>query len=436
MNKVLFVTNDVIGDAAAGPGIRYLELGKELSRKGYAVTVMGRMPAFSSPQPFTFQSLTAGNLIRGMRSHDCVIFRGGGPLTTLIILLFGSHADVVSDYYAFTHFEVPHLAPASFADRCVVEFRKLFHSLKLDLHSRHLNKFWVAHERQRSFLQGLFFAKGIRSAKEIDLVPFGCPAERPTKKMRRLRGVLEGIDNDDFLLVWGGGVWDWLDPITLVKAMALLREQDRKIKLYFLGVRAPSGYIPEKGREMIDLATNLGLLGRNVFVNEGWTPYVDRIDFLLEADAGVSLHPPSLETFYSFRTRNLDYVYCSLPMIHTEGDVWADLIRRHGLGIVVPPGDHRAVADAILRLCSDKALLLRLREALNDFIHHFTWDSIAAEAVRSIEARAEAQRHCLLPCWVDVILRYTLFGARCLIVLPAALVRRNKLRSRQASDRR
>ena len=35
-----------------------------------------------------------------------------------------------------------------------------------------------------------------------------------------LRGVVPGIGPDDDMLVWAGGVYDWFDPLTLVRAVA------------------------------------------------------------------------------------------------------------------------------------------------------------------------------------------------------------------------
>jgi hypothetical protein len=423
MEKVLFVTNDVIGDAAAGPGIRYLELGRAMAQRGYAVTVMGRTPRFTSPQPFTAAPLKPKDLVRGLRSHDCVIVRGGGPLTTMLLLLFGGPARIISDYYAFTHLEVPHITPSSLTGRWVVEVRKLFHSAKLRLHSRHIDTFWVAHERQQSFLYGLFHAYGAVSPKSVVTVPFGYPARQPRRATRRVRGVVGGIDEGDFLLVWGGGVWDWLDPVTLVKAMAQVARQESRIKVYFMGMQAPSGQMPETGRRILSAAEELGLLNREVFVNPGWTPYEQRTDVLLEGDVGVSLHRDTLETYFSFRTRNLDYVYCGLPMIHSEGDVWADIIRSRRLGLVVPVGDADTVARAILQLYRDKQFYAEAKQNVANIFPEHTWDVIARAAALSIERTLPSRTPGRLVRVLDLAGTYALFGLRCLGVPLKALRR-------------
>jgi glycosyltransferase involved in cell wall biosynthesis len=425
MKSILFITNDVIGDSTAGPGIRYRELGAAFARRGHRVTVMGRCPSFATPQPFAYVTLSALNLIKHVRRNDCVVFRGGGPLTTLLLMLFARRAVLVSDIYAFTQFEVPHIIPRSFRERLVTDIRKRFHVFKMQLYGEFCRHFWVANERQMHFLQGMFY--GIDASPEsrtITVVPFGYPSAPPERTRNAVREVMAGILRGDFLLIWGGGVWDWLDPITLVEAMAIVRKQEPRIKLLFLGIQAPSGGIPARGEQLVQKARDLGVLNVNVFINSSWVPYSDRINYLLEADAGVSLHQPSLETRYSFRTRNLDYLYCRLPMIHSDGDVWADIIRKDRIGIVVPPGDVQAVADAILRMHRDRAMLASMKQNIQLRSQELTWDVIADRATRSLGPDGAEQKPSLP--WLILILvhRYSLFALQsCFAFLRAVRLR-------------
>ena len=96
-----------------------------------------------------------------------------------------------------------------------------------------------------------------------------------------------------------------------------------------------------------ELAIELGLLDRVVFFNEGWVPYQERANYLLDADLGVSTHFDHLETSFSFRTRILDYMWASLPIVSTDGDTFAGIIKEHALGRVVPPKDVAALEEAL-----------------------------------------------------------------------------------------
>jgi len=424
MKRILFITNDVIGDSAAGPGIRYRELGAALARKGHTVTVMGRSPSFQAPQPFVPAKLSAGNIIRHVSRNDCVVFRGGGPLTTLLLMLFARSKVLIADLYAFTQFEVPHMVARNIRERLTTEVRKRFHLFKFRLYGGFCSRFWVANDHQMHFLHGLVYGAGrAPESKSIAVVPFGFSSVPPVKRKEVLRGVVRGIDHGDYLLIWGGGVWDWLDPLTLVHAMRMVRDSDPRIKLYFLGTRSPSGYLPAQAERLTDAARRFGLLDATVFINASWVPYEDRIDYLLEADAGISLHHDSLETRYAFRTRNLDYLYCGLPMIHSDGDAWADIIRNNRIGLVVPPGDAQAVADAIIRMHRDRPMYDSMKRALGERGGQFTWDAIAERAIRSIEQRPSERAPSAFRAAAAVAYHYGMFCFSVVVVFGKALLR-------------
>src|SRR5690348_2816687 len=126
----------------------------------------------------------------------------------------------------------------------------------------------------------------------IDVVPYGLPAEPPRAAGPALRGVLPGIGPADRVVLWGGGLWDWFDPLTLVRAMARVAAERPETRLVFLGTRHPHAALPPMampGRTR-ELAAALGLAERHVFFLD-WVPYAERAGYLLEADVGVSLHP-------------------------------------------------------------------------------------------------------------------------------------------------
>jgi hypothetical protein len=110
------------------------------------------------------------------------------------------------------------------------------------------------------------------------------------------------------------------------------------------------------------LAEELGLTGKHVFFNDGWVEYAQRQNFLMEATLGVTTHFDSAETRFAFRTRALDYLWVGLPVVTTEGDWFAELVDREGLGLSVPPEDPDALADALYRLLSDPAMMETCRE--------------------------------------------------------------------------
>jgi glycosyltransferase involved in cell wall biosynthesis len=102
-------------------------------------------------------------------------------------------------------------------------------------------------------------------------------------------------------------------------------------------------------QQAVALAEQLGLRDTAVFFND-WTPYEERVNYLCEADVGVSLHGDHIETRFAVRTRLMDYLWAELPMVVGGGDVLSDLVRQHGLGVVMAAGDKTAAADALITL--------------------------------------------------------------------------------------
>ena len=222
-----------------------------------------------------------------------------------------------------------------------------------------------ASERQRDFWLGSLASLGRISAASydedptfrrlIDVVPFGLPEAPPVRRRHALRGVVDGIAEDDKIVLWGGGVYNWFDPLSLVEAVAVLRHDVPTVRLYFMGMQHPNADIPEMSiaTRLRDRARSLDPEGRHIFFNEGWVPYDERGDYLLDADVAVSTHLDHIETAFSFRTRLLDYLWAGLPIVATTGDVFASLIDEEDLGAAVAPGDVDALAAELRRLLVD-----------------------------------------------------------------------------------
>jgi hypothetical protein len=125
----------------------------------------------------------------------------------------------------------------------------------------------------------------------IDVVGIGFPNREPHSKPM-LRGVHSAFPEDAQIVLWGGGIWDWLDPITLVKAWPQVLAQHPQARLIFLGTRHPNPLVPphKMADETLALAAEIGEKERTIFFYE-WLPYEEREALLCEADIGVTFHP-------------------------------------------------------------------------------------------------------------------------------------------------
>jgi len=245
--------------------------------------------------------------------------------------------------------------------------------------------FLCGNERQRDFWLGtlaanqrvnpLTFARDPSLRSLIDVVSVGMPSREPEARAPVLRGVHPAFPRDARVVLWGGGIWDWLDPLTLLQAWPRVVERVPDARLVFLGTRHPNPVVPrhKMAQRSEALAREIGEHERTVFFHE-WLPYDERESLLCEADVGVALHPLHVETRYSVRTRVLDYLWARLPVLITEGDVTSEWIGAHDLGRVVPPHDAGAVASALVELLArPKAALSGAFEPLRGTL---TWERV------------------------------------------------------------
>ncbi len=377
----MFVCNDHIGRAMSGPGIRYWEMAHALRKKGHEAVVLSR----HFERGFSKGSLTfAGrasliNLITRIRRSDCVV-QPGRPLSILFSILF--RKKMIFDQYDPVIFEFLERDAPSRAARLTKGVMLLLWKLRQRIILRFGDAFLVANEKQKDLLIGQLAVLGYANkAGSILVLPFGLSADKPMKTSSVLRGTK--IKDTDILLVWGGGIWGWFDPFTLLRALAKIKSERDDIKAYFPGITPPSTDSRKMAvvDEFIAEARKLDLLDSAVFINNGWIAYEERANYLLEADVGVSLHRDSLEARFAFRTRILDYLWAGLPIIASKGDSWADVIDREGLGITVDIGDVDALAKSIKKIADETSFRGGCRERVLSMAAEYRWD----ELVRMLE---------------------------------------------------
>jgi hypothetical protein len=394
MTRVVILTGDPVGAAMAGPAIRAWNMALELLRHGHEVRIVSTSEATTSGarEGLSLVNVRAGDGL-GFREHErwaaVIIFQGYG------LGQFDSlrHTDriLVADAYAPMHLEALEqgrdLPEATWALRVATARESLNDQL------RRADLVLCASERQRLLYLGHLAALGrVSPATYADdpelrgllvLAPFGLSTE-PPRPGEGLRGVHPSIDADSRVLLWAGGVYDWFDPLTLIRAVARAKESVPGIRLVFLGTRHPK--VDEMGivRRAVDLAVELGVDGREVVFNDTWVPYDERGAYLLEAAAGVSTHHLHVETTFAFRTRILDYLWAGLPMVLTEGDGFADLVRDEGLGIVVPANDVDALADALTTVLTDSTAAEGFRANVARVRERYTWPVVLEPLVRFI----------------------------------------------------
>jgi glycosyltransferase involved in cell wall biosynthesis len=404
-SRVVVITHEPIGENLSGPGIRAIEIGRVLAER-HSVTIATPFPPAVSLGTCTLEqySFDRPESLTAIAKGAAVLVVQGLTLSRFP-LLAGLGVPIAADLYCpFTleHLEMVTSAPGADAPAAAgtgtidddVDGILAAQNAQLAL----ADFFICASERQRDFWIGALHTAGrinlLTYAHDrtlrtlIDVVPFGLPNEpfEPADG-NVLKGVWPGIRKRDYLLLWGGSLLDWQDPQTLVRAVAAISRRRSDVKLFFMGTRHPNPQVAPMRvvGETIALAQELGVLNTSVFFND-WVPYEDRSRYLAEADLGVSTHHDHLETRLSFRTRMLDYLWAGLPIVCTDGDVFASLVRERGLGVVVPPGDAEGLAAMTERLLDDPTERERCRSRSLEAAREFQWSRVAVPLARYCEA--------------------------------------------------
>ena len=349
----------------AGLGIRYSELARALS--GYASVTIAhggteehaandprsdgvRMVAHRPHAPRTLHALIA--------EADAVVSHPQWPIVTR--WLRRGRARVIFDLYDPETLETLELL----AGRSL-PFRRLLTTTTLDrLHDamRTGHHFICASEKQRDLWLGVMLGlrlidpatydrdPSLRSV--IDIVPFGVPETPPSPVAKKgPRETIPALGEEEEIVLWGGGIWRWLDAETAIRAVVDLAERRPSVRLVFMGAGSQHPAARQSAEAAHALARELGVLDTIVHFH-GWVPYAERAAWLTQASCAISCHRDHLEARFAFRTRVLDCFWAGLPVVCTEGDDLADRISREHLGETCPPDDPHALGIALERVLS------------------------------------------------------------------------------------
>jgi len=381
--RVLVVTGEPLLEKMAGPAIRAWEIAKAVSRFA-EVRLLSTAGAKVTSEAFDVVYSAGPPLREHTDWADVIVFQGflleGAPW------LVDSSKILVADVYDPIHLEQLEQARDLGPEGRAASVRETTRILNEQL--RRADLVLCASEKQRDFWLGQLAGQGRVNPRVYDedasldslvaVVPFGVADDAPTQGAHGIKGVVPGIAPTDKVILWGGGVYNWFDPLTLVRAVDRLARRHPEVKLYFLGLKHPNPGVPEMriAWELRELSDGLGLTGKNVFFNSGWVPYEERANYLLDADLGVSTHFHHIETAFSFRTRILDYLWAGLPIVATGGDTFDSLITENGLGATVPPEDVDALEAALERYLFDEEAVAAARTAVSAFADQYRWSTV------------------------------------------------------------
>lgn len=390
MHKLLIISHDIVGKSMAGPGIRYFHLANVLRHHlpiTLAVPTGSTITKADAPFPISVYSRDNWESISDIiRSHTiCFLpsdIANNFPqlANEACFFVIDGYDPLMMEWLSYNS----HLPLSRISNGWLVRRGELAFQYRLG------DFFVCASERQRDWWLGLLeaygrvnpatFAQDPSLRKLIDVVPYGVRSDPLPAPKAIVKGIWQGIAMNDHLLLWGGGLWSWLDPLTAIQAVAKVYKKRQDVKLIFPGTKHPNAelsnfhtHLPVAQR----LAAQLGILDKAVFFGD-WLPYADWPHLLQECSIALSFHFDTVETRLAFRSRVLEYIWAELPIISTKGDATSDLIARHSLGVIVDYKDVDGVAAAIEQLLDDPEKAKRNFQAAQQ---ELAWERSAAPLI-------------------------------------------------------
>lgn len=373
MNRVLLISQDRIGTHMAGPGVRYVNMARVLSNYCHVTLALPQdsvnvnsLDNAISPTLQNELGLSKANVVtynlsdwqsitETANTADVIVFPIDiasifTQLATLpACLVVDGYDPLLAEWLALYENELPDIKDYLWR-----------HRMSLNTAPILMGDFFIcASQRQRDWWLGMLEAHGrinLHTYKSdpslhtlIDLVPFGLTP------LSNLAYSTDKSKHDSSLIkiVWAGGLWPWLDPITAIDGFVIAYAKNKNLQLLFPGTKRPNSdalsEIASHFTTVYDYAQSTGLLGKAIVFGE-WVPYADWQMLLHNSHMALTCHYNTLETRLAYRSRMLDLIAAEVPIISTGGDATSDLITQYDIGITVPYRDPQAVANAILHL--------------------------------------------------------------------------------------
>jgi glycosyltransferase involved in cell wall biosynthesis len=378
MVSIAIMAPDVLATSTSGYGLRSLGLGRSLAAE-HDVKILAR--GDSALEVGRAQILTDPNgQTQALRTADVVISAASIPSRRLVQI----RGAIVSDLYdpwIIETLTIDRLTPESEGVMVRDHIRDLVFALRF---SRHI---LCANVQQRDLYLGMLLGSEFLGHREllrerellerILVLPNGIEASPlPDRLMARRR---LGFAPEEIVLLWGGGVWDWLDPVTVVSAIAEAAKRAPMLRLVFLGLQR-EGYRDPNTRhasEFLDRCRVEGLFDTVVRANRSWVDLDERTLYLAASDAGIIGQGSYLESHFSFRTRFVDCLWAGIPVLAAGSDPLTDEGVAEGWAVRCPPGDPGALAKTLVRFAESPTWREDLRRLAHEGRKSRSWEQVS-----------------------------------------------------------
>jgi glycosyltransferase involved in cell wall biosynthesis len=187
-----------------------------------------------------------------------------------------------------------------------------------------------------------------------------------------------GYDPGKLYVGFTGYLFPWSGVDQLIRVAPKVVSRFPEVRFLIVG----NGLWGEK--ELPLMAENAGVA--NHFIFAGYQPWEKIPLFSNLYDVGVTPYPAERGVGrYRSSMKSLEYSAAATPVVITQCEGVSDIIENGKCGIVVPPDDDDALADAIIKLLKDEKLRKKLGENGRKLVvNAYTWKHVAENMMKII----------------------------------------------------
>lgn len=367
-----------------GGGLRAWGLAYALSTKHFSVRLLipgayltseKKVNEYLSVIPYG----STTDLASEISKSSVVIYPAGAPhISSLCIANKDSSTILIADAYVPIHVEV--------ASR---QFHDKMQSEEIDFNS--MSPYWLnaitsadailcASQEQQAYYLGILSATGyLRPSSyqniRILVVPFGYFPNTEVK--------ISYVDNNlirqpsTLRILWYGGFYPWFDTSKFMDVLSNLDQLISEDKNKDYQVRVIGAENPFIEDENFKSHTNkqIANLKRNKHVTfSPWLPFNQRFKAFQDIDIVICLTSEGYENTLAWRTRYLDFIEYSVPLLTNSSDPLSTRIVQNNCGWKIDSSDSDDLALKLRDIILDRESLINARASYQTFKQQLTWD--------------------------------------------------------------
>lgn len=241
--------------------------------------------------------------------------------------------------------------------------------------------FICANEAQKTYYLGVFSALNIINPltyrqDRLFIVPFGIHRDPPISTKNPYLEL--GIREDDFVVLWFGGLYPWFKIQNLLDAIKELSKKDKRFKFVIVGGKNPFNGHPdftEQYDKTVRFAKKHMLTDNSLFFVD-WVDFHERANWYEHANAVISINNTGEENSLSWRTRVMDYVWGGVAILTNGGDPLSETLINEQAAVRLFDTSANALSDAFKSLMHDQKLLDKTRKNIRQLQQNYFWDIV------------------------------------------------------------